>query len=98
MTFAITGGLTISENDSLAASCGSGLAMPRCTDAELSGLATLAAVADVAWIVTAVAATAGVVWLAVALSSGGGERAMRVAPWASADAGGVVVSGELEVF
>ncbi len=99
VTFAVAGGLALAEEDTLATSCGVPASdPPTCAPDRLAQLETLTAVADVGWIVAAAAAAAGIVWLAVALSSGTSAResALRVAPWASAGAGGVVLSGRME--
>lgn len=93
-TFAIAGGMALGENSSIAAECGSDLSVPACTPDQLSGLRTMTAIADVGWVTSLIALTAGFVWLGVAVS-GGGERAMRIAPWAYAGGGGLTLGGTL---
>ncbi|AKF03754.1 tetratricopeptide repeat protein [Sandaracinus amylolyticus] len=93
VSFAITGGLALAEDDSLSSGCG---ATDRCTDDEVSTLSALVVAADVSWITAAVAATAGVVLLVtLGLPSGDSER-VSLAPFFTPDgSGGVVVMGRL---
>jgi hypothetical protein len=96
LTFAIAGGVALGENDRLADECGS-RADGTCTDEQLSDLHTMTAVADAGWVIGLVAAAAGAAWLVVALTSSAPsrEQALTVAPFATADAGGLFVRGAL---
>ncbi len=99
LTFAVAGGMALGENSRLGDLCGATAMAPRtvgsCTDAELSDLHTMTAIADVGWITGAAGAAVGLIWLAVALSSRPtAEQAMRIAPWASANGGGVILAVE----
>jgi PEGA domain-containing protein len=98
LVFAIGGGLALAENDRLSADCGAA-STRTCMPEQLSDLHTFAALADVGLTVGILAAAGGAAWLAYALATAGGESAsaLRIAPFATADAGGVLVSGRLEV-
>ncbi|UJR83773.1 tetratricopeptide repeat protein [Sandaracinus amylolyticus] len=91
VSFAITGGLALAEDDALSNGCG---ATDRCTDDEVSTLSALVVAADVSWITAAVAASAGVVLLVtLGLPSNETETA-SIAPFVTPDgSGGVVVQG-----
>lgn len=90
LSFAITGGLALAEDGSIAAGCG---ATVSCTDAQLSTLGTLTVIADVSWVTAAVASAAGVVLLlTLGLDSGEAESA-RVVPLVSPTLAGVAVEG-----
>jgi hypothetical protein len=97
VTFAIAGGLALGEDSTLAAECGTGFDPPRCPPERLADLRVMTAVADVGWITGLAATAVASVWLAVALSgSGSQERAMHIAPWASAEGGGVTLMGVMK--
>lgn len=90
LSFAITGGLALAEDDALANSCG---ATRSCTASDVSTLATLGAVADASWIVGAVAAATGVVLLVTLGLGDGSAETARVVPLVSPTLAGVGLQG-----
>lgn len=96
--FATGGALALAENDRLSVECGTRAPGVACSHEQLGDLHTYAIVADVGWVSAAVATAAAITWLAVALTNTGDAPSaqMRVAPWASADAGGLMLAGSLE--
>jgi hypothetical protein len=98
-TFAVAGAMALGENSRLEDRCSSATT-PTCGPVDVQDLAALTITADVGWIVGAAAAIAGLAWLGAALSQNGGgsEHAVRIAPWASANAAGIAIAGRMEVF
>ncbi|MFO0684424.1 MAG: hypothetical protein U0234_20390 [Sandaracinus sp.] len=94
IVFAILGGLALSEDSRLASTCS-----PNCARSDVDGLRTLSIGADVALSIGLVAAAAGAALLLVdamtGTSSTSGSAALRITPFASADAGGLFVGGAL---
>ncbi len=97
ITFAITGGLALSEDSRLAGTCGRNVGS-FCTESDVSTLRTLDTVADVMLGVGLAAAAAGAVLLIVDLTSGHEARstaALHVVPLVSPTAYGVAIGGVL---
>lgn len=96
VSFAITGGLALAENDALANGCG---VNGSCTDEEVSTLAALNLAADVSWVTAAVAAVAGaVLFVTLGLPSEStdddGAIVSSIAPWITPDGGlGLALEG-----
>lgn len=93
VSFAVTGGLALAENDALASGCG---ASGSCSDEEISTLAALNTVADVSWVTAAIAAAAGAVLLVTLglpseSTDDDGAAVSSIAPWVTPDGGGVAL-------
>ncbi len=89
--FGVFGALTLAEDASLKDGCG---VDQRCTDEDVSGLNTLAAIADVGWVLALVGAGIGVIGLLVGGDDDESESAaFTVAPWVHAESAGVAAAG-----
>ncbi|MBX3248484.1 MAG: PEGA domain-containing protein [Myxococcales bacterium] len=96
LTFAVSGGLALSEDARLADDCGANVGA-RCTGDDLAALHRRSLIADIGWITAAAALVAGVTWLTFALRrTDSGPSALRLSPWATAGAGGLVLRGSLQ--
>ncbi|MDQ3036878.1 MAG: hypothetical protein M3Y87_31080 [Myxococcota bacterium] len=96
IVFAITGGMALGEDASLADRCGAS-AGRTCTEEDVSGLRTLTTVADVTWVAGLVLAAAGATLLAIDLTSDrSGETArISVAPMMGPGFAGAMIGGRL---
>lgn len=96
VTFGIFGALALSEDSSLASSCGAD-AGRTCTDDQVSTLKTYSLVADLGLTVGVIGAALGAVLL---FTAGGDDHAearptARITPWLGSTVAGIAASGEL---
>ena len=96
IVFAITGGMALGEDASLADRCGAN-AGRTCTEEDVSGLRTLTTVADVTWVAGLVLAAVGGTLLAIDLTSDRSRETARIslAPMMGPGIAGVSVGGRL---
>lgn len=96
VVFGILGGLTLAEDSRLASSCGAN-AGRTCTDAEVSGLRSMALGADVTLAIGLVAAATGAALLIVdAVTNGDATESAptaRLMPWGGPNGGGLALEG-----